>query len=68
MPITPRPVAPVITPLPGPTNVRSAATQNVININVKTDATQSDAMVGKAIAKEVNKFTGGGGGIKVVAI
>jgi len=68
MPITPRPVAPVITPLPGPTNVRSAAAQNVININVKTDATQSVAMVGKVIAKEVNKFTGGGGGIRVIGI
>jgi hypothetical protein len=66
----PRPATsgPIIQPLPAPTNVRTAAAQNVININVKTDATQSTAMVGKVIAKEVNKFTGGGGGIKVIAL
>lgn len=55
---TPRPT---VAPQPAP----------VVNVNVKTDTTQSNAMVGKAIAKEVNKYTGGGGGlrgIKVVAL
>jgi hypothetical protein len=66
----PRPATsgPIIQPLPAPTNVRTAPAQNVININVKTDATQSTAMVGKTIAKEVNKFTGGGGGLRGISV
>lgn len=59
-------------PMPTPvTNRPVSQPAPQININVKTDTTQSNAMVGKAIAKEVNKYTGGGGGlrgIKVVAI
>jgi hypothetical protein len=65
---------PQISTLPIPTSTPSrtgGSTSPTININVKTDTTQSNAMVGKAIAKEVNKYTGGGGGlrgIKVIAI
>ena len=59
-------------PVPTPVANRPAATPApVVNINVKTDTAQSNAMVGKAIAKEVNKYTGGGGGlrgVKVVAL
>ena len=66
----PRPATsgPIIQPLPAPSSTRPATSAPIININVKTDATQSTAMVGKVIAKEVNKFTGGGGGIKVIAL
>ena len=66
--------APAISFQPIPTPVANRpATQPapVVNINVKTDTAQSNAMVGKAIAKEVNKYTGGGGGlrgVKVVAL
>lgn len=59
-------------PIPTPVANRPAAQPApVVNINVKTDTAQSNAMVGKAIAKEVNKYTGGGGGlrgVKVVAL
>jgi hypothetical protein len=44
---------------------------NPININVKTDATQSPSMVGSYVAKAVEKYTSLGGsikGIKVVPI
>ena len=37
------------------------------NINVKTDTTQSSAMVGQIIAKEVSKYTAGGGGLRGIA-
>ena len=40
----------------------------IINITAKTDTTQSPAMVGKAIAKEVNKYTGGGGTLRTVQV
>ena len=67
--------APAISFQPMPTSTPSKPTTTttapVVNINVKTDTTQSNAMVGKAIAKEVNKYTGGGGGlrgVKVVAL
>ena len=67
--------APAISFQPRPTSTPSKPTTTttapVVNINVKTDTTQSNAMVGKAIAKEVNKYTGGGGGlrgVKVVAL
>jgi hypothetical protein len=51
-----------------PSNRPSGSTSPTININVKTDTTQSNAMVGKAIAKEVNKYTGGGGGLRGVKV
>ena len=35
----------------------------VINVNVKTDSTQSTAQVGKTIAKAVQKYTGTGSGL-----
>lgn len=67
--------APVIAfqPVPTTTPIKTTTTTTapVVNINVKTDTAQSNAMVGKAIAKEVNKYTGGGGGlrgVKVVAL
>ena len=58
--------APVIQTLPSP--ARSTAAQNVINVNVKTDATQSPAMVGAAVSKSINKYTGGGGGLRGVGV
>jgi hypothetical protein len=67
--------APVINFQPMPTSTprptTAPAPAPVINVNVKTDTTQSNAMVGKAVAKEINKYTGGGGGlrgVKVVAL
>jgi len=41
---------------------------NVINVNVKTDPTQSPAQVGGQVAKTVQKYFTGGGGIKVIAL
>jgi hypothetical protein len=55
-------------PMPTPVANRPSSTAPVININVKTDTSQSNAMVGKAIAKEVNKYTGGGGGLRGVKV
>ena len=58
-------------PTSAPSRPTTASAAPVVNINVKTDTAQSNAMVGKAIAKEVNKYTGGGGGlrgVKVVAL
>jgi hypothetical protein len=47
---------------------KTGSTGTTINVNVKTDATQSTAQVGKTIAKTVAKLTtsggGGGGSIK----
>jgi len=60
--------APVITPMPQPTPVAPRATAPVINVNVKTDTTQSPAMVGSSVAKTISKYTRGGGGIKFVAL
>jgi hypothetical protein len=54
--------------MPTPVANRPSSTAPVININVKTDTSQSNAMVGKAIAKEVNKYTGGGGGLRGVKV
>jgi hypothetical protein len=55
-------------PMPTPVANRPASSAPVVNINVKTDTAQSNAMVGKAIAKEVNKYTGGGGGLRGVKV
>ena len=41
---------------------------NVINVNVKTDPTQSPAQVGGQVAKTIQKYFTGGGGIKVIAL
>lgn len=64
--------APVISFQPMPTSTPRPTTAPtpapVINVNVKTDTTQSNAMVGKAIVKEVNKYTGGGGGLRGVGM
>lgn len=42
-----------------------AVVGTVININVKTDTTQSAAMVGRTIGKTVSKYTAGGGQILI---
>jgi TP901 family phage tail tape measure protein len=55
-PITPPPTKPTV------------VSQPVVNVNVKTDTTQSPAMVGKTIAKEVERYTAGGGGIKGIKV
>jgi hypothetical protein len=69
---TPTSTAPTISfqpvPTTKPTTTATAAPQTVVNVNVKTDATQSPAMVGKAVAQTVNKFTGGGGGLRGVSV
>lgn len=46
----------------------TTTTAPVINVNVKTDVTQSPAMVGQVIAKTVSKYTAGGGGIKGIKV
>ena len=65
----PEPVstAPVISFQPEPV-AKPTQTQPVINVNVKTDPTQSPAQVGGQVAKTVQKYFTGGGGIKVIAL
>lgn len=58
--------APIIETLPAPSRTPSPAP--VINVNVKTDATQSPAMVGATVAKTISKYTGSGGGIKGIKV
>ena len=41
---------------------------NVINVNVKTDPTQSPAQVGSQVTQTIQKYFSGGGGIKVIAL
>ena len=73
--VVPAPVAPSgpsisFQPI-SPTPKQTVVTQPVVNVNVKTDTTQSPAMVGKVIAKEVERYTSLGGGlrgIKVIAL
>lgn len=56
-------------PMPSTSPTRAPLqTAPIFNINVKTDVTQSNAMVGKSIVKEVNKFTGGGGSIRTIGV
>jgi hypothetical protein len=43
--------------------MQNAKPQTVINVNVTTDATQSTAMVGKAVSQTISKYVGGGGGV-----
>jgi TP901 family phage tail tape measure protein len=68
------PTAPFIAFQPVPSTTPSQpriTTQSVVNINVKTDATQSPSMVGSYVAKAVEKYTSLGGsikGLKVVPI
>ena len=57
---------PVPSTTPSPTT--TITTQPVVNVNVKTDTTQSNAMVGKVIAKEVERYTSLGGGIKGIKV
>jgi DNA-directed RNA polymerase subunit F len=53
--------SPVIPKVPAPTKKPVGTTINVIT---KTDPTKSAAETGKQIAKAVNKYTGGGGGVR----
>ena len=65
----PEPVstAPVISFQPEPVS-KPTQPAPVINLNVKTDSTQSPAQVGAKIATTVQKYFAGGGGIKVIAL
>jgi TP901 family phage tail tape measure protein len=77
-PLAPMPAPSVSTPSPAigfqpiptvtPRPTVSIAPQPIVNVNVKTDSTQSTAMVGKAVAKAVNKYTGGGGGLRGISV
>ncbi len=58
---------PIIQTLPKP-GALTAMKGTTINVNVKTDATQSPAMVGAAVSKSINKYTGGGGGLRGVGV
>lgn len=53
----PQKIAPVIP------NKNDKNNNTVINVNVKTDSTQSDAQVGKNIATVINKYTNTGGSV-----
>ena len=53
---------------PVPTKPTTTTTGPTINVNVKTDTTQSPAMVGSTIAKTIGKYTGSGGGIKGIKV
>jgi len=53
--------APVITTLPISSKKPTVVNNNTFNI--KSDATQSPAMVGGAVSKAINKYTRGGGGL-----
>lgn len=66
----PEPVStgPSISFQPVPTTPSTQPSAPVINVNVKTDSTQSTAMVGASIAKTIGKYTGGGGGIKGIKV
>lgn len=57
---------PVPTTAPTPTPTATGGT--TINVNVKTDTTQSTAMVGQEIARTVSKYTGGGGGLRGISV
>jgi hypothetical protein len=55
--------APIIETLPKP-GALTAKGGNNFNITIKTDATQSPAMIGGQVSKVINKYTGGGGGVR----
>lgn len=57
---TPTPV-PIITPLP--LTSQKPTIVNNTNITVKTDPTKSVSQTGAAVAKALNRYTGGGGGL-----
>lgn len=56
------PVTPIIPEIPA--SAISGKAQTVVNVNVKTDSTQSPAMVGKQISRTINKYTTRGGGLR----
>jgi TP901 family phage tail tape measure protein len=62
------PSAPSIAFQPVPSQTAPVVSQPIVNVNVKTDTTQSPAMVGKVIAKEVERYTSLGGGIKGIKV
>ena len=56
-------------PVPSTTPTQTVTSGNTyVNVNVKTDPTESGAMVGKSIAQTVQKYTAGGGGIKGIKV
>ena len=62
--------APVIAFQPVPTTAPSKPTTTptvVVNNKIVVPNQQSAAMAGKSVAKELNKYTGGGGGLRGVA-
>jgi len=68
---TPGPQGEVISFMPVPKTAPTVVTTSpapVVNVNVKTDTTQSPAMVGKVIAKEVERYTSLGGGIRGIKV
>ena len=60
-PTIPQTVVPVIPTVPTTVTPR---TGNVVNVNVRTDPTRSPAEYGRHISKVINKYTGGGGGVR----
>ena len=61
VPSIPATAAPTIPTVPKPTQTKPGTT---VNVNVKTDATRSPAEYGRHISKVINKYTGGGGGVR----
>ena len=49
------------------TNLLQNTQQTIINVNVQTDATQSTAMVGKAVGNAITKYVSTGGQVRVVS-
>lgn len=53
------------TTIPGGSGGGLLRPMSAIYVNVKTDSTQSTDMVGRQVAKAINKYTTGGGAIKI---
>jgi hypothetical protein len=49
------------------TNLLQNTQQTIINVNVQTDATQSTAMVGKAVGNAITKYVSTGGQVRVIS-
>ena len=64
--VSAKPETIVFNPIPQPVSRTPVVqTQPVINVNVKTDSTQSTSMVGKNVASAINKYVRNGGGLQV---
>ena len=59
------PMTPSNLPKSTPTTKAAVTPSTQVTVNVKTDSTQSQAQVGKQIAQAINRYTGGGGNIRV---